>query len=155
MSHQDDDAGLPMPPRRRRSFLATRQSERPAAPMPGPAPAPAPVIPAPPEEDDLPVLTEVVPGEEAEAAAAPAAPPTPPADAAAEFEACVEELAAQMAQAIERQMACELPMLIEATLLNAAEALREGFTSTTEVALRDFLAQRKQMQLPLDGPGPK
>lgn len=151
MSHQDDDAGLPMPSRRRRSFLATRQSERPAAPMPGPAP----VIPAPPEEDDLPVLTEVVPGEEAEAAAAPAAPPAPPADAVAEFEACVEELAAQMAQAIERQMACELPMLIEATLLNAAEALREGFTSTTEVALRDFLAQRKQMQLPLDGPGPK
>ena len=68
------------------------------------------------------------------------------------LDARLEELAAQMAEAIGRQMAYELPTLIEATLLNASEELRTGITATMEAALRDFNARRKQLQLPLDAP---
>ena len=59
----------------------------------------------------------------------------------------------KLAEAIGRQMAYELPTLIEATLLNAEEGLRTGITATMEAALRDFIARRKQLQLPLDEPG--
>lgn len=59
-------------------------------------------------------------------------------------------LAAEIAHAIEHQLAIELPTLIEAVLLNAGEELRSGINSTMESALRDFLARRKQLRLPLD-----
>ncbi|MDR0577280.1 MAG: hypothetical protein LBI87_07025 [Candidatus Accumulibacter sp.] len=121
----------PATPPRRRSFLANRRDE-----IPG-----AGAFPAETEEDDIPVLTEIVAvGEEppeTPAAGAPEADSPPPPDAS------LEELAAQMTQAIQEQMAYELPTLIEATLLNISEELRSGITSTMEAALRDFVARRK------------
>ena len=77
----------------------------------------------------------------------------PEPEPSATFDDRLEELATQMAEAIGRQMAYELPTLIEATLLNAEEGLRTGITATMDAALRDFIARRKQLQLPLDEPG--
>ena len=159
-SPDGDKENTGVPARRRRSFLASKQSAFLEADTP----------PTPPQvqsgalkdaskekdEDDIPVLTEVVTGD-------PATPPpqshpphpppdTPKPDLAASVDARLEELAAQMAEAIGRQMAYELPTLIEATLLNASEDLRTGITATMEAALRDFNARRKQLQLALDAP---
>jgi hypothetical protein len=92
------------------------------------------------EDEDLPVLTEVV----ATAAETLEVPKEHLDDAR------VSALAEEIAQAIGQQMAFELPTLLEATLLNASEELRNGITSTIEIALRDFMARRKQLRLPLD-----
>ena len=121
--------------RRRRSFVAAQPIR--AEPIPE---IPTLTTPASTLEDDLPVLTEVVSAE------------------ASVSEKRVERLdetevalmAAEIAHAIEHQLAIELPTLIEAVLLNASEELRSGINSTMETALRDFLARRKQLRLPLD-----
>ena len=121
--------------RRRRSFVAAQPIR--AEPIPE---IPTLTTPASTLEDDLPVLTEIVSAE------------------ASVSEKRVERLdetevalmAAEIAHAIEHQLAIELPPLIEAVLLNASEELRSGINSTMETALRDFLARRKQLRLPLD-----
>lgn len=128
MNGQNDVAPLTEPlTRRRRSFLARQrdslQADTAAAP-----------VPTPEEEEEIPVLTEVVPLEDP-------------------LEDRIEQLATEMAQAIGEQMAYELPTLIEATLINAGKELRDGITSTMETALREFIARRKQLSLPLDEPG--
>jgi hypothetical protein len=121
--------GSPAAGRRRRSFVA--------APTGKPASAAAPVPER--EDEDLPVLTEVV---IAEAAASQ--------DNTKHFD---ETLASEMAHAIAQQMSFELPTLVEATLLSVSEELRTGINSTMEAALRDFIAQRKQqLLLPLGEP---
>ncbi len=140
-SHDDSSENTELPIRRRRSFLATRRDDSLAVdtiPMATKETA---------AEDDIPVLTEVVTTDQDKGA-----PPEDECkpDFSASFDARLEELAAQMAEAIGRQMASELPTLIEATLLNASEDLRTGITATMETALRDFSARRKQLQLPLD-----
>lgn len=94
------------------------------------------------DDEDLPVLTEVVITE------TEAPEPTDDHLDDTRFSA----LAIEIAQAIEQQMAFELPTLIEATLLNASEELRNGITSTIETALRDLMARRKQLRLPLGEP---
>ena len=160
-SSPDGDKGNPgIPARRRRSFLASKQSEfleadtlpTPPQPLPGALEDASKGT----DEDDIPVLTEVVTGDPATPPQQPlpSEPPSeaPKPDLAASVDARFEELAAQMAEAIGRQMAYELPTLIEATLLNASEDLRTGITATMEAALRDFNARRKQLQLPLDAP---
>ena len=160
-SSPDGDKGNPgIPARRRRSFLASKQSEfleadtlpTPPQPLPGALEDASKGT----DEDDIPVLTEVVTGDPATPPQQthPSQPPSeaPKPDLAASVDARFEELAAQMAEAIGRQMAYELPTLIEATLLNASEDLRTGITATMEAALRDFNARRKQLQLPLDAP---
>ena len=176
MNAQDDSAEIPAAPhRRRRSFLAVRREESPEAARPdvmspetaapetaapetaapetaAPETAgPEPDIPAAADEDDIPLLTEVVPSDEPEDEERIADEPKP--EPSATFDDRLEELAAQMTEAIERQMAYELPTLIEATLLNAEEGLRTGITATMEAALRDFIVRRQQLQLPLDEPG--
>lgn len=135
MSGQEGIAGdNGLPPRRRRSFLAARHSER----------LDADTVPIRTEDDDLPVLTDVVPAEEA------LPEPNAPASEAPAVKVSVEELAAEMTRAISEQMAYELPTLIEATLLNASEELRAGITATMETALREFITRRKQLSLPLE-----
>ena len=146
MSTVDNSSGnSALPTRRRRSFLAARRSDNSLE---------ADTIPTPTEtaeeEDDIPVLTEVVTAEPDKSPALTVGAPEP--DLSASVDARIDELAAKMAEAIGRQMACELPTLIEATLLNASEDLRTGITATMEAALRDFNARRKQLQLPLDVP---
>jgi hypothetical protein len=172
MSAQNgDDTGNPATsPQRRRSFLASRQDDIPEAPMP-------PVrteeenpflnlFPTTKEEEDIPLLTEVIPVEneefetegheapvfgEAFVEAPPVAPVAPVAPVVSDGNISIEELVTRMTEAIDQQMAYELPTLVEATLLSASEDLRTGITSTMEAALRDFVARYKQQQqLPLD-----
>jgi uncharacterized protein (DUF2267 family) len=121
--------------RRRRSFVAAQPVR--TEPI---AEIPTLTTPASTLEDDLPVLTEVV---SAEASVS---------EKRAERldETQVALMASEIAHAIEQQLAVELPTLIEAVLLNAGEELRSGINSTMETALRDFLARRKQLRLPLD-----
>ena len=122
--------------RRRRTFVAARPR----------APEIAPPIPTPPlqaaEDDDLPVLTEVV--------AVDAAGFTEHSERFDETQ--VSLLASDIAHAIGQQLTSDLPNLLETTLLNAGEELRAGITATMETALRDFIARRKQLQLPLEEP---
>ena len=118
--------------RRRRSFVAAPASK------PEMASVALPVI----DDDDLPVLTEVVSAE-----AAVSEEPSDRFD-----ETLVSLLASDIAHAIGQQLTYDLPSLLETTLLNAGEELRAGITATMETALRDFIARRKQMRLPLDEP---
>ena len=121
--------------RRRRSFVA--------APLSAPEIASADGLPSPLiEDDDLPLLTEVI--------SADAAGFEDPSERIDETEVSV--LASEIAQAIGQQMAFELPSLLEAALAIAGEELRAGITSTMEMALREFVARRKQLRLPLDEP---
>jgi hypothetical protein len=118
--------------RRRRSFVAAKSTP----------PEPETLSPAASEEDDLPVLTEVVSAE-----AAVSEDKTERID-----ETQVTLLASEIAHAFGQQLTNELPMLLEATLINAGEELRAGIASAMETALRDFIARRKQLHLPLDEP---
>lgn len=120
--------------KRRRSFVAKTASSNKSVSTPLPAS----------DDNDLPVLTEVV---SAEAAVSEVSP-----DRFDETQ--VSLLASDIAHAIGQQLTYELPTLLEATLLNAGEELRAGITSTMETALRDFIARRKQLRLPLDEPNP-
>ena len=121
---------------RRRTFLATR----PSAQQPGPS-APASTLPA--EDDDLPVLTEVV---SAEAAISEEKP-----DRFDDTQVIL--LASEIAHAFGEQLANDLPALLETALLRAEKDLRTGIATIMESALRDFIARRKQLHLPLEEPG--
>ena len=127
--------------RRRRSFVAAASDtvELPVHSLPTMG------IDGPEDFDDLPVLTEIVTVE-----AAVATPKPDPID-----ETLLAIIAADLIHSIENQLAIELPTLIEATLLNAQNELRTGVNSTLEMALRDFLARRQQLRLPLDDPNHK
>jgi hypothetical protein len=161
-AHNGDNTGNPEASfQRRRSFLASRQDEIPEAQIPplkteDDQPFP-PLFPIAKEEEDIPLLTEVISAEkelEAEEREAPVSGEASPVSlAASEFDAniSVEELVKQMTEAIDQQMAYELPTLVEATLLSASEDLRSGIASTMEAALRDFLARYKQPSFPEGG----
>jgi hypothetical protein len=124
---------LPPGGRRRRSFVAAPSNLTKAAP--------AYALPQH-EEEDLPVLTEVVSAE-----AAVSEDKTDRID-----ETQVTLLASEIAHAFGQQLTTELPALLEAALINAGEELRAGISSAMETALRDFIARRKQLHLPLDEP---
>lgn len=119
--------------RRRRSFVAA-----PPVIPPATLSKPQPVA----EDDDIPVLTEVV---SAEAAVSEGG--TNRVD-----ETQITLLASDLAEAIGQQLTYELPTLLEAVLINAGEELRVGITETMETALRDYIARRKQLRLPLEEP---
>jgi hypothetical protein len=86
------------------------------------------------------VLTEVV---SAEAAVSEESPHR-------EDDTQITLLASDLAHAIGQQLTYELPTLLEAVLINAGEELRIGITETMETALRDYIARRKQLRLPLE-----
>ncbi len=127
-----DQLELATPARRKRSFVAAPRvidlADKPAT------------VASTLDDDDIPVLTEVVLPEPAEAAVAEIR-----SDGS-----LVATVAAEVVQAIEQQLAIELPMLIEAALLNAGEELRGGINTTIEVALRDFLARRRELARPVE-----
>lgn len=93
------------------------------------------------DEGDFPVLTEIV-------------GPDVDMDASADGleKALASILAADMAYSIEQYLAAELPALVETALLNAKEELRAGINETVALALRNFLARRQQLRLPLEDP---
>lgn len=119
---------IPFPPRRR-SFVAT--------------PQPAPALEAAPQddEDDIPLLTEVVD------LPPPAAPATAAPDLAVQGQqleaSLADTLAAELAHAIEARLAAELPSLVEATLAGLQDDLKRGIVAATESALKDFIARRQ------------
>ena len=124
--------------RRRRSFVATPPDKAEPVTVSTPAATATPAT----EDDDLPILTEVI---SAEAAISE--------DSVDHFdETQISILASDIAHAIGQQLTYELPTLLDAVLLTAGEELRAGLTSTMETALRDFIARRKQLRLPLDEP---
>ena len=120
--------------RRRRSFLAASASS--AGPF---AELPAVETETENEDGDLPLLTEIIP-------LVVAAPET---SADRLDDARLSLVAGDLVHALEQQLAIELPALIEASLLNAQNELRAGISRTLNTALRDFLARRQQLDLPL------
>jgi hypothetical protein len=145
--HDGDDSGRkPVTPlKRRRNFLATRQNRSIEAEPSLIEALETDALPVSKEEDDLPVLTEVVSVEEEGETPVSAAPRDSPT---ASGEVSLEELATRMAEAINQQMAYELPTLIEATLLSIGADLRAGIASTMEAALRDFIDHYKESPAP-------
>lgn len=119
---------------RRRSFVATRPSQ----------PEPPPVAVPLPEDDDVPVLTEIISAEEA----------LSEADEIADRhdETQITLLASEIAHAFGEQLANDLPALLEAALVRAGDDLRAGISSIMDSALRDFIAHRQQLHLPLEEP---
>ena len=117
--------------RRRRSFVAVTAHREETAGV---------LLPA--NEDDLPLLTEVVSAEETVAQTRP--------DRIDETLLAV--IASDLVHTMQQQIAIELPTLIEASLISAQDELRNGINSTLELALRNFLARRQQLRLPFDDP---
>jgi hypothetical protein len=126
---------VPRQMRRRRSFLASTTSAEDAEGSTRLARRNS-------EDDDLPLLTDVVVDVEAE-------PETSIDDIAADLR---PTLAAELAQLIDRHLAASLPALIEAAVADAAEHLRGGIEASITMAAADFVAQRGQLPLPLDKP---
>jgi hypothetical protein len=131
---------------RRRTFIASPRAET------VPAVRAVPVMPKladvvfpenePAEDEDIPLLTEVVAPEAAVSEAS-----------SGRFdETLVSILAADLAHSIETRFAIELPALIETTLDCFQQDLRRGITAVTEAALKDFIGRRQQLRLPLDEP---
>lgn len=120
--------------RRRRSFVASTAPVAEASPQPAPA--------AIESEEDIPVLTEEV------------MPDMPAAAMARErFDATMAaRLASEFAHSLERRLAAELPSLVEASLAVLEADLRRGILDTADSAIKDFLARREQLRLPLDEP---
>jgi hypothetical protein len=124
--------GTPFVGRRRRSFLAAAENAAAAAGTPLSAS----------EDDDIPVLTDVVTAEPAVAEPAPERVD----------EALPSLIDADFLHSVELRLASELPALIEATLSDARNELRAGINAVLEAAWQDFLARRQQLPLPLGEP---
>ncbi len=124
---------------RRRSFVAT-----PPAPTTPPAsaasPAPGPLVALDFDADDIPVLTEEV------------QPEMPAGDLPRDRfdETLAARLSSEFAHTLERRLAAELPSLVEASLAVLESDLRRGILDTADAAIKDFLARREQLRLPLD-----
>ena len=119
---------------RRRTFVATRPNQ------PGNSPAAAE-----PEDEGIPILTEVVSAEEAISVE----------KIDRDDEIRITLLASEIAHAFGEQLANDLPALLETALLRAGKELRSGIDTIMESALRDFIARRKQLHLPLEEPEKK
>ena len=117
--------------RRRRSFVAVSP--------PGEAIS---SVPLPANEDDLPLLTEVVSAEEKVTEHRPELID----------ETLLAVIASDLVHTLQQQISIELPTLVEASLIGAQNELRNGINSTLELALQNFLARRQQLRLPFDDP---
>jgi len=124
---------MPRQMRRRRSFLASTISAEDAEGSTRRARRSS-------EDDDLPLLTDVVLSAEAE-------PEASVDDIAAGLR---PTLATELAQLIDRHLAASLPALVEAAAASAAEHLRRGIEASISIAAADFVAQRGQLPLPLE-----
>ncbi|MDQ5905304.1 MAG: hypothetical protein QG672_2898 [Pseudomonadota bacterium] len=121
--------------RRRRSFVATTTAS-----------AGEPLLSAEPMaievEEDIPVLTEEV------------LPETPTAGAPRNKfdEKLASRLASEFAHSLECRLTAELPTLVEASLAILEADLRRGILDIANDAIKDFVARRQQLQLPLEAP---
>lgn len=123
--------------RRRRAFVAAPPQE-----LPGDVPMLVEEALPRPTDDDIPVLTEEV------------LPDTPtgalPRD---KFdEKLASRLASEFAHSLELRLAAELPSLVEASLAVLEADLRRGILDIANDAIKDFVARREQLRLPLEEP---
>jgi hypothetical protein len=118
--------------RRRRSFVANTE------PIANTATEAPPIE----TEEDIPTLTEEV------------LPDIPAASAPRDRfdETMAARLASEFAHTLERRLAAELPSLVEASLAVLEADLRRGILDTADSAIKDFLARREQLRLPLEEP---
>lgn len=131
--------------RRKRAFVAT------------PAPLPTPKQVAPVALDfDIPVLTEELPplhavDEDIPVLTEEVYPDAPNTAAAADRfdEKLAARLASEFALSLERRLAAELPTLVEASLAVLEADLRRGILDIASDAIKDFIARREQLPLPL------
>jgi hypothetical protein len=93
-------------------------------------------------EDDIPVLTEEV---------FPDTPSTAPQRDKFD-ETIATRLASEFAHSLERRLAAELPTLVEASLAVLEADLRRGILDIANDAIKDFVARREQLRLPLEDP---
>ncbi len=122
--------------RRRRSFLASQTPTNPPDKLAGTTPPSG-------GDDDLPVLTDIVPLAE-----------LLPAESLESISARLRQaLALELGQLIDQQLRKELPALLEAALEHAADQLQRTLCATAEALVRDFLAPAAPTRPPLADPG--
>lgn len=97
------------------------------------------------EDDDVPVLTEVVDIAEVSIDAPATAGPTP-------VEPMLDAIAAELANALHQRLADELPSLLDTAFEHFSDEVRAGIRGITETAVRDFIERRRQLNLPLIAP---
>ena len=142
----DEMAGSP--PRRRRSFLANRTDQRIEPPVTTPS------WPTVPIDEDLPVLTEFLAGGEPEEDLDDTEV-LPDAGKAVSDDARIQTLAAQRVQALEQDIARELPALVDAALQDVTLELPAKLRSALEKALHEVITRRQQLSLPLESEPPE
>jgi hypothetical protein len=96
------------------------------------------------DEDDIPLLTEVVDLSQLEAGSKSAG--------AIPVEPIIQALANDLAHAIEYRMKTDLPGVLEATVEKLSGELRRGVAGVLEAAVLDFLGRRQQLRLPFPDP---
>lgn len=101
--------------------------------------------PARSEDDDLPLLTEVVDIAEVSG-------DQPHNRSQVLSEPLLEAMAAELANAVQQRLTADFPALLDDAVDRLANELRRGMHQITESAIRDYLARRRQLSLPLDAP---
>jgi hypothetical protein len=97
------------------------------------------------EDDDVPVLTEVVDIAEVSTDAPATAGPTP-------IEPMLDAIAAELANSLQQRLTDELPPLLDTAFEHFSAEVRAGIRGITETAVRDFIERRRQLNLPLVAP---
>lgn len=138
MSNEDIVARADSLMRRRRTFVATPPPNDDIPVLQEEVQASAPA------DDDIPVLTEEV------------FPDAPGSSAAHDRfdEKLASRLASEFAHSLERRLATELPSLVEASLAVLEADLRRGILDIANDAIKDFVARREQLRLPLEDTTP-
>lgn len=90
------------------------------------------------EEEDVPLLTEVIDLSEGEAGS----------EAPVPLEPLIQALAADLAHALEYRLQADLPTVLDAAFERLASDLRRGIAGVAETAVRDFLGRQQQLRLP-------
>jgi iron-sulfur cluster repair protein YtfE (RIC family) len=95
------------------------------------------------DDDDLPMLTEVVDITEVSG-------DQPNSLSHGLSEPLLESMAAELANAVQQRVTADFPMLLEEATQRLSLELRRGIHQITEAAIRDYMARRRQLSLPLD-----
>jgi hypothetical protein len=98
------------------------------------------------DDEDLPMLTEVVDIAEVSS-------DQPNSLSHAISEPLLETMAAELANAVQQRLTADFPLLLDDAVERLAVELRRGMHQITESAIRDYLARRRQLNLPLDDTG--
>ena len=95
------------------------------------------------DDDDLPMLTDVVDIAEVSG-------DQPNNLSHGLSEPLLESMAAELANAVQQRLTADFPMLLDEAAERLSLELRRGIHQITEAAIRDYMARRRQLSLPLD-----